>query len=153
MRVRLPMQGTRVRAPVREDPTCRGAAGPMSHGRWCVRSLCSATGEAAAVGGPCTAKKKNLKPCSGSNVSHITGPASTEVTIKPRQPDSGSPILTTKVHCFSVVVYTRAHTPFQGPLCPHTHVYQDTLTTQAHIKYGYQKLAVLSPSEGPKPSA
>ena len=31
--VRLPMQGTRVRAPVREDPTCRGAAGPVSHGR------------------------------------------------------------------------------------------------------------------------
>ena len=30
--VRLPMQGTRVRAPVREDPTCRGVAGPMSHG-------------------------------------------------------------------------------------------------------------------------
>ena len=33
LRVRLPMQGTRVRAPVREDPACRGAAGPMSHGR------------------------------------------------------------------------------------------------------------------------
>ncbi|XP_049565243.1 60S ribosomal protein L4-like [Orcinus orca] len=33
LRVRLPMQGTRVRAPVREDPTCRGAAGPVSHGR------------------------------------------------------------------------------------------------------------------------
>uniref|UniRef100_A0A8C9E8Y3 Reverse transcriptase n=1 Tax=Phocoena sinus TaxID=42100 RepID=A0A8C9E8Y3_PHOSS len=29
----LPMQGTRVHAPVREDPTCCGAAGPMSHGR------------------------------------------------------------------------------------------------------------------------
>ena len=28
LRVHLPMQGTRVRAPVREDPTCRGAAGP-----------------------------------------------------------------------------------------------------------------------------
>ena len=32
LRVRLPMQGTRVRAPVWEDPTCRGAAGPVSHG-------------------------------------------------------------------------------------------------------------------------
>ena len=30
LRVRLPMQGTRVHAPVREDPTCCGAAGPMS---------------------------------------------------------------------------------------------------------------------------
>ena len=27
----LPMQGTRVRALVWEDPTCRGAAGPVSH--------------------------------------------------------------------------------------------------------------------------
>ena len=26
-----PMQGTRVRALVWEDPTCRGAAGPVSH--------------------------------------------------------------------------------------------------------------------------
>ena len=31
--VHLPMQGTRVRAPVREDPTCRRADGPVSHGR------------------------------------------------------------------------------------------------------------------------
>ena len=29
--IRLPMQGTRVRAPVQEDPTCRGAARPVSH--------------------------------------------------------------------------------------------------------------------------
>ena len=27
----LPMQGTQVRALVWEDPTCRGATGPMSH--------------------------------------------------------------------------------------------------------------------------
>ena len=27
----LPMQGTWVRALVREDPTCRGAAGPVRH--------------------------------------------------------------------------------------------------------------------------
>ena len=31
--VRLLMQGTQVRAPVWEDPTCHGAAGPVSHGR------------------------------------------------------------------------------------------------------------------------
>ena len=31
LRICLPMQGTRVRAPVQEDPTCRGAAGPVSH--------------------------------------------------------------------------------------------------------------------------
>ena len=29
--VRLPVQGTRVRALVWEDPACRGAAGPVSH--------------------------------------------------------------------------------------------------------------------------
>ena len=29
--IRLPMQGTQVCALVREDPTCRGAARPMSH--------------------------------------------------------------------------------------------------------------------------
>ena len=33
LRVCLPMQGTPVRAPVREDPTRHRAAGPMSHGR------------------------------------------------------------------------------------------------------------------------
>ena len=32
--IRLPMQGTRVRALVREDPTWRGAAGPVRHGCW-----------------------------------------------------------------------------------------------------------------------
>ena len=30
--VRLPTQGPRVHALVQEDPTCRGAAGPVSHG-------------------------------------------------------------------------------------------------------------------------
>ena len=29
--IRLPMQGTRVRAPVREDPTCHGAAKPVRY--------------------------------------------------------------------------------------------------------------------------
>ena len=31
LRICLQMQGTRVRALVWEDPTCRGAAGPVSH--------------------------------------------------------------------------------------------------------------------------
>ena len=34
LRIRLPMQGTRVRALVREDPTCRGATKPVSHNYW-----------------------------------------------------------------------------------------------------------------------
>ena len=31
LRICLPMQGTRVQALVWEDPTCRGANGPVSH--------------------------------------------------------------------------------------------------------------------------
>ena len=31
LRIRLPMQETRVRALVQEDPTCRGAAKPVCH--------------------------------------------------------------------------------------------------------------------------
>ena len=31
LRIRLPMQGTRVRALVWEDPTCHRATGPVSH--------------------------------------------------------------------------------------------------------------------------
>ena len=31
LRIHLPMQGTRVRALVWEDPTCRGATKPVSH--------------------------------------------------------------------------------------------------------------------------
>ena len=31
LRIHLPMQGTRVRALVREDPTCRGATQPVRH--------------------------------------------------------------------------------------------------------------------------
>ena len=30
-KIRLPIQGTRVRALVREDPTCRGATKPVRH--------------------------------------------------------------------------------------------------------------------------
>ena len=31
LRLRLPMQGTQVRALVQEDPTCRGATKPVRH--------------------------------------------------------------------------------------------------------------------------
>ncbi|KAJ8787516.1 hypothetical protein J1605_023001 [Eschrichtius robustus] len=31
LRICLPMQGTRIRALVQEDPTCRGATKPVSH--------------------------------------------------------------------------------------------------------------------------
>ena len=42
LRVCLLMQGTRVRALVWEDPTCRGAAGPVSHNYWaCASGACA----------------------------------------------------------------------------------------------------------------
>ncbi|XP_029081571.1 inducible T-cell costimulator isoform X1 [Monodon monoceros] len=40
--VNLPVQGTWVCVPVREDPTCRGAAAPVGRGRWaCVSGACA----------------------------------------------------------------------------------------------------------------
>ena len=42
LRICLPMQGTRVRALVWEDPTCRGATRPVSHNYWaCVSGACA----------------------------------------------------------------------------------------------------------------
>ena len=58
LRICLPMQGTRVRALVWEDPTCRGATGPVSHNCWaCVSGACAPQREAAIVRGPRTAMK------------------------------------------------------------------------------------------------
>ena len=52
LRIRLPMQGTRVWALVREDPTCRRATGPVSHNYWAwepqLLSLCATTTETHA---------------------------------------------------------------------------------------------------------
>ena len=54
----LPMQGTRVRALVWEDPTCRGAAGPVSHNYWaCASGACAPQREATIVRGPRTVMK------------------------------------------------------------------------------------------------
>ena len=42
LRIRLPMQGTRVQALVREDPTCSRATKPMHHNYWdCTPELAS----------------------------------------------------------------------------------------------------------------
>ena len=42
LRICLPMQGTRVRALVWEDPTCRGATKPVSHNYWaCASETCA----------------------------------------------------------------------------------------------------------------
>ena len=62
LRICLPMQGTRVRALVWEDPTCRGASGPVSHSYWaCASGACAPQQEAATVRGLCTAMKSG--PC------------------------------------------------------------------------------------------
>ena len=66
LRVSLPMQGTRVRALVWEDPTCPLGGSHMPRSNWArepqllslrVWSLCSATREAATGRGPHTAMK------------------------------------------------------------------------------------------------
>ena len=62
LRICLPVQGTRVRALVWEDPTCHGATGPAREPQLLslrVWSPCSATGEAAIVRGPRTAMKSS----------------------------------------------------------------------------------------------
>ena len=42
LRICLPMQGTRVRALVWDDPTCRGAAKPVGHSYWaCAPGACA----------------------------------------------------------------------------------------------------------------
>ena len=42
LRICLPMQGTRVRALVWEDPICRGATRPVSHNYWaCASGACA----------------------------------------------------------------------------------------------------------------
>ena len=79
LRIRLPMQGTQVRALVPEDPTCHGAARPVYHNYWaCVLQPtshnywahvpqlkpvrlepCSATREATAMRSPRTTTKSS----------------------------------------------------------------------------------------------
>ena len=79
LRICLPMQGTRVRAPVWEDPMCRGATKPVRHNYWAcalesphattTEPTChnywsphSTTREDTTMRRPCTATKSS--PCS-----------------------------------------------------------------------------------------
>ena len=75
LRIRLPMQGTRVLAMVWEDPTCRGTAKPVRHNYWacalepashnywspCAWSPCSATRETTTMRSPHAATRDS--PC------------------------------------------------------------------------------------------
>ena len=75
LRICLPIQGTWVRALVREDPTCCGTTKPVHHNYWAcalepvshnywahlpqLLSPCSTTREATAVRSPCTTTKSS----------------------------------------------------------------------------------------------
>ena len=73
LRIHLPMQGTRVQALVREDPTCRGKTKPVCHNYWAcalapaccnywsprASSPCPTTREATAMRSPRTATKSS----------------------------------------------------------------------------------------------
>ena len=60
LRIYLPMQGTRVRALVWEDPTCRRATRPVCHNCWaCASGACAPQQERPRiVRGPRTAMKR-----------------------------------------------------------------------------------------------
>ena len=76
LRVCLPMQGTWVRALVWEDPTCRGAARPVSHDCWaCASGACARQREAAMVRGPRTAVRSGHRlPQLGKALAQKRGP-------------------------------------------------------------------------------
>ena len=67
LRIRLPTQGTRVRALVREDPTCRRATKPVRHNYWaCALELVSHNYWACAprARAPQQEKPPKWEPCS-----------------------------------------------------------------------------------------
>ena len=59
------MQGTRIRAMVQEDPTCRGATKPVGHNYWAhapqLLSLCSRAHEPQLLS-PCATTTEARKP-------------------------------------------------------------------------------------------
>ena len=63
LRIRLPMQGTRVPSLVWEDSTCRGAAKPVHHDCWAhaLWSLCFTTCKVTAVEAPQLGRRLHLQ--------------------------------------------------------------------------------------------
>ena len=59
LRIHLPMQGTRVRALVQEDPTCHGATKPMHHNYWACAQEPTCTMTEAHVPRACALQQKN----------------------------------------------------------------------------------------------
>ena len=68
LRIRLPMQGTRVRALVREDPTSRGATKPVRHNYWACALEPASHKYLACV--PPLLKPRRLEPMLHNNRSH-----------------------------------------------------------------------------------
>ena len=59
LRICLPMQGTRVRALVWEDPTCRGATKPVRHNYWaCASGACAPQQEKPRQWGACAPQRR-----------------------------------------------------------------------------------------------
>ena len=72
LRIRLPMQGTRVRALVWEDPTCCGATGPVSHNYWAYAS------------GACAPQQERPPTVRGPRTAIKSGPRSPQLEKSPR---------------------------------------------------------------------
>ena len=71
LKIRLPMQGTRVWSLVREDPTCRGATKPAHHNYWaCALQLLKPAHSRARV--PQLLKPMRLEPMLHKKRSHST---------------------------------------------------------------------------------
>ena len=64
LRICLPMQGTRVRALVWEDPTCHGATKPMCHNYWaCASGACAPQQERPREWEACTLRWRVAPAC------------------------------------------------------------------------------------------
>ena len=70
LRIRLPMQGTRVRALAREYPTCRGATKPVHHNYWACALEPSSHNYWAHV--PQLLKPAHLEPMLRNKRSHLS---------------------------------------------------------------------------------
>ena len=73
LRIHLPMQGTRVRSQVWEDPTCRGATKPLHHNYW--------------VHAPQLVKPTRLEPVLHNKRSHRSEKPCTTNNTDPMQPN------------------------------------------------------------------
>ena len=84
LRIRLPMQGTWVRALVWEDPTCRGATKPVCHNYWACALEPASHNYWALV--PQLLKPAHLEPGLHNKRSHRNEEPRTATKSSPRSP-------------------------------------------------------------------